>query len=201
MAGAAASTEGGSTTVRVLQPGRPGEAAREVEDPGQVAVEESWNHADAMFMQMMIPHHAQALEMARLARSRAEDARVSVLAERIRAAQGPEIRMMAAWLDERGVEVPRAAEDPAGYDHAAHGHAGMKGMLTAEEMDRLRSSRGRAFDRLFLTGMIAHHRGALAMVDDVVPEGVDVRVSELAADVAATQAAEIARMKDLLRVP
>jgi uncharacterized protein (DUF305 family) len=183
----------------VLQPGRPGEQARVVDQPEKVVPEDTWSHSDIAFMQMMIPHHGQALTMSRLAGTRAEDARVRTLAERIEAAQGPEIMMMAAWLEERGVDVPQADDDPAAFDHSAHGHNAMAGMLTAEEMDRLRTSGGREFDRLFLRGMIGHHRGALTMVDDWAPEGADVRVSELAADVAATQAAEILRMQDLLR--
>lgn len=198
----AAATDSAGTSsgeVRVLQPGRPGEPADEVDDPAQIVVDDSWNHADVMFMQMMIPHHGQALKMARLAERRGENASVRTLAERIRGAQGPEIMVMAGWLQDRDLEVPRATDDPETFDHAAHGHAGMAGMLTRAEMRRLAASRGRAFDRLFLAGMISHHRGALAMVDEVMPEGVDGRVSELAADVAASQAAEIDRMQDLLR--
>lgn len=184
--------------VRVLQPGEPGEAAREVEEPSDVVVDDSWNHADVMFMQMMIPHHAQALEMSKLAERRAKDRRVQVLAERIYAAQGPEIRVMSSWLAERDLEVPRAAEDASTHDHAQHGHAGMQGMLTKAQMQRLADSRGQQFDRLFLAGMIKHHQGAVAMVDEIVPDGTDIRVRELADDIAAGQTAEIARLQDVL---
>lgn len=185
--------------VRVIQPGRPGEESREVERPAEVAPDAAWNHADVMFMQMMIPHHAQALEMSRLAKKRAEDPRVRTLAERIHAAQGPEIRLMSSWLAERDMEVPRVVDEAADFDHAQHGHAGMAGMLSAEEMARLAASRGGTFDRLFLRGMIGHHRGALTMVDEITPEGADIRVAELATDVYASQIAEIARMQDVLR--
>ena len=74
------------------------------------------------------------------------------LAERISAAQGPEILVMAAWLEERDVEVPRAVEDPSAYDHGAHGHNEMQGMLTPTQMAALERASGPRFDRLFLTG-------------------------------------------------
>jgi uncharacterized protein (DUF305 family) len=184
-------------SVTVLQPGRPGEGAATV-DPGEVRTEREWNHADVAFMQMMIPHHAQALEMSRLADTRAEDERVQALARRIRGAQGPEIMAMAAWLDERNIDVPKAAEDPSSYDHGAHGHSEMAGMLTDEQMAQLEAADGRRFDRLFLKGMISHHRGAVEMAQTAATEGVDLQVAEMAADVAVGQAAEIQRMRELL---
>ena len=189
--------------VTVLQPGRPGEPAPTV-GPEQTLDEDAWNHADVAFMQMMVPHHGQALVMARLAEVRADSPAVQALARRIRGAQGPEIIMMAAWLDQRGIDVPRAAEKPGGDDHGAHGHSGMpgmQGMLSEEEMEQLRSASGRRFDRLFLDGMIAHHQGAVDMAETVAREGVDIRVSEIAADVAASQSAEIQRMRELLASP
>jgi uncharacterized protein (DUF305 family) len=185
------------TGVKVLQPGRPGEGAATV-DADEVRTEREWNHADVAFMQMMIPHHAQALEMSRLAETRAHDERVQALARRIQGAQGPEIMTMAAWLDERGIDVPKAAEDPSTYDHGAHGHSEMAGMLTEEQMARLEAADGRRFDRLFLKGMISHHRGAVQMAQTAASEGVDLQVAETAADVAVGQAAEIARMRELL---
>jgi uncharacterized protein (DUF305 family) len=195
---AAAASTAPSPSVTILQPGKPGEPAATVSPGTSDLVTEEWSHADVAFMQMMVPHHAQALEMSRLARSRAEDGQVRAMAERIRAGQAPEILAMAAWLEERGMEVPRADEDPARYDHGAHGHSEMAGMLTQQEMGRLRAARGREFDRLFLRGMIAHHRGAIRMARDVQQEGTDVRVAEMAADVRAVQTAEIDRMRRLL---
>ena len=182
----------------VVQPGGPGDPTTLV-DAEDVSREDPWNHADVAFMQMMIPHHAQALEMSELAEARAASPQVRALAERIRAAQGPEIMSMAAWLDERGMDVPSAHEDAESWDHAAHGHEGMAGMLSEAEMEGLATSAGEDFDRLFLAGMIGHHEGALEMVDQVAVEGEDLRVSELAADIAVSQAAEIGRMEDLLR--
>lgn len=187
----------GAGGVTVLQPGLPGEEA-EVGGEAPAPEPAPWSHADLAFVQMMVPHHAQALEMARLARTRAEDRRVRSLAERIEAAQGPEILLMAAWLDEQGVDVPSASDDPLDYDHGAHGHDGMEGMLAPAEMARLRAARGGAFDRLFLRGMVAHHRGALSMAEAVAVGGTALQVNELAGDVAVGQSAEIARMQELL---
>jgi uncharacterized protein (DUF305 family) len=182
----------------VLQPDRPGDPVEELDEAPVIEQAEA-NDADVRFVQMMIPHHAQALEMSRLAKKRAEDPRVRTLAERIHAVQGPEIRLMSSWLAERDLEVPRVVDEAEDFDHAKHGHAGMAGMLSAEEMARLAASRGGTFDRLFLRGMIGHHRGALTMVDEITPEGADIRVAELATDVYASQVAEIARMQDVLR--
>ena len=107
-------------------------------------------------------------------------------------------RAMAAWLEERNLDVPSAAEDPSEWDHSEHGHNAMHGMLTHEQLDRLKAARGREFDRVFLRGMIQHHRGAIAMADDAAPESSDVRASEMMGEVAAVQSGEIARMRDLL---
>ncbi len=182
----------------VLQPGKPGEPATTA-GPDTSVPEAQWNHSDVAFVQMMIPHHAQALEMSRLAKTRAEDPHVKSLARRILAAQGPEILTMAAWLEERNIDVPKAGEDPAEYDHGQHGHTPMMGMLTPEEMRRLAAAEGHRFDRLFLEGMIGHHRGAVDMAQAVARDGADIRVSELSADVVVGQSAEIERMRELLR--
>ena len=181
----------------VIQPGRPGESAKSV-DPGSIAPSEEWNHTDVAYMQMMIPHHAQAVQMSRLARKHAANERVRTLAERIGAAQAPEIQAMAAWLEERNMEVPRAGEDPGKYDHGKHGHNSMMGMLTKAQIKRLAAARGAEFDRLFLNGMIRHHRGAVEMSQQAARGGSDVIVGEMTADVNATQSAEIDRMRNLL---
>ena len=182
----------------MIQPGKPGEAAVEVA-PGEASVPDSeWNHTDVAFMQMMIPHHAQAIDMAELAPERAGSDVVRRLAERIRAAQGPEILTMAAWLADRGLAVPKAGDDMSDFDHGEHGHNSLTGMLSDAQMTRLASARGKEFDRLFLTGMIQHHQGAVAMANDANPEVSDVLVNELVADVNASQTAEINRMRDLL---
>ena len=191
-----AASEKGDVTI--LQPGRPGGEAATV-GPEDVPEEADWSHADVAFVQMMVPHHAQALEMSALAPERAASPAVRALARRIKGAQGPEVLVLSGWLQARDIEVPRAGEDPANYDHGEHGHMEMAGMLTESELAQLKGSRGARFDRLFLRGMIGHHQGAVDMARHVAVDGTDLRVSEIAADTATGQAAEIHRMRALLR--
>ncbi|WP_432215364.1 DUF305 domain-containing protein [Streptomyces lydicus] len=113
------------------------------------------------------------------------------LAERIAAAQGPEIGAMEGWLSSHG--APRTAE---GHQH----HGAMPGMATDAQLDRLRSARGAGFDALFLRLMIAHHRGAVSMATDALSGGRDTLVAEMANDVIAQQSAEVGRM-ERLRAP
>ena len=189
-----------SGDLTIIQPGRPGEEASTGAPDEPIAEEPS--HPDIAFMQMMVPHHAQAVEMAELAEKHAVDPDVRRLAARIRAAQGPEILSMSAWLEKEGLDVPQPGDDPRDFEHSEAGHDdSMMGMLTEQEMTQLARARGSAFDRLFLQGMIRHHRGALAMAETVAADGVDVLVGELAADVHLTQTSEIATMQELLEDP
>ncbi|MFR9777922.1 DUF305 domain-containing protein [Micromonospora sp. MS34] len=183
---------GASATVTgppVIVPGRPGEpaalrAGQEVRDPAPPR----YSSLDVWFVQMMIPHHQQALEMAALAPQRAADPRVRAVADRIRAAQGPEIGLLRGWLSERGLpaEVP------------GHDHGSMRGMQTPEAMRRLAAARGADFDRLFVTMMTDHHQGAVVMATDLLKVGADQTMQEFANSVATEQAVEIARMRELL---
>ena len=177
----------------VLVPGKPGESPGVVApgEGGEVANAEVHTDEDVAFVTDMVPHHAQALEMAELAPERAQDPRVRTLAERIAAGQGPEIEVMQAWLSERGLP---AADTDGG--HGAH-DAAMGGMATGEQMTRLLASEGEQFDRLFLTMMIRHHEGALEMADRL-GGGTHPLVMDMAKDVAATQSVEIARMQEVL---
>ena len=184
--------------VTILQPGRPGEEAETI-GPDDVPEGADWNHTDVAFVQMMVPHHAQALEMSALAPKRADSLQVLALARRIKGSQGPEVMTMSSWLQTRDIEVPKAGEDPSSYDHGEHGHMEMEGMLTREQMAELEAASGARFDRLFLRDMIGHHQGAVEMAQQVAVEGTDLQVSEIAADVNTGQAAEINRMRDLLR--
>lgn len=159
-------------------------------DESSASPQDGWNDADAAFLEGMIPHHQQALQMAVLAQTRAESPEVRALAERIAAAQAPEILVMSDWLVDQGLEVP---------DHAHGDMAGDRhGMLSDDQMAALADADGAAFDELFLTGMVQHHEGAVAMALTVLSAGEDQRVNELAGDVNATQTAEIARMESLL---
>lgn len=179
----------------VLVPGKPGEPNRtEVAGPREPATPTA---AEVGFVQMMIPHHAQALEMSALAPERASDEQVRSLASRIDAAQKVEIEAMKSWLKRN----PKAVLEAHGRNHGAHRTDDMPGMATPEQMKQLRDARGAEFDRLYLTLMITHHQGALTMVDDVLGKGTDVVVQELARDVESAQRAEIGRMRDLLKGP
>jgi uncharacterized protein (DUF305 family) len=179
---------------RVVQPGAPGEPSRVVS--ARPAESPAFSAADVAFMQGMIGHHAQALEMTALlaTRTRADD--MKLLARRIDISQADEITMMRRWLEARGQAVPD--------EHAHHmGGALMPGMLTADEMTRLASVEGPAFDRLFLEFMIKHHDGALIMVRDLFAQPGAAQPSEIyafAADVEADQSIEIERMRRMLAV-
>ncbi|TDE22677.1 DUF305 domain-containing protein [Actinomadura sp. 6K520] len=175
----------------VLVPGRPGEANKtQVAGPSKPAEPTA---AEVTFVQMMIPHHAQALEMSALAPDRAADEKVRSLASRIDTAQKVEIAAMKSWLKQH----PNAVLKAHGRNHGGQ-HADMPGMATPEQLKRLREARGEAFDKLYLDLMIIHHQGALTMVKDVLYKGNDVTVQQLARDVESTQLAEIGRMQDIL---
>jgi uncharacterized protein (DUF305 family) len=185
---------------KIIQPGRPGESNRTV-DPDDVVAQPGTNAADITFMQQMIPHHAQALEMSQLAQSRADDEQVVAIARRIKGAQGPEILGMTSWLQSRDLEVPESMDDLPGMDmsgghggHGGHGAASMNGMLTDRQMSELAGASGAEFDRLFIAGMIQHHEGAVEMAHGEMEAGSDTVALELAADVAAGQQAEVRRM-------
>lgn len=196
---------GADDDLSVLVPGAPGEDAATVA-PGEVEVAPpTANEADLEFLAMMVPHHAQAVEMAELADRYAVSRPVRALADRIRAAQGPEIVLMSSLLEEAGAE---AHGDHSGHDMGEMemgqmdmgemDMSGMPGMLTDTQLQQLGQARGRAFDRLFLQRMIQHHEGALTMAGEVAVDGVDIRVAELAADITLGQSAEIQRMRELL---
>lgn len=147
------------------------------------------NGSDVMFAQMMIPHHEQAVVMsdAMLAKSGIAS-EVTALATQIKNAQQPEIDQMRGWL-----KAWRASEQG---DH--HGHTGMDGMLTDQELDALKSAQGAQAEKLFLTGMIKHHEGAVAMAEEVQANGTDPGVRMLADAIITGQQAEIDQMRKLL---
>lgn len=159
----------------------------------------TYNDADVAFAQQMIPHHQQALQMARMATEQAASDEVRELAERIEAAQGPEIATMTGWLVAWGEKVPDldGTDSMAGMDHGGE-TPGSMGMMTEEDMDRLMATSGRDFDRAFLTMMIAHHEGAIEMARAEQATGKDPGALALAGQVEVDQAAEIETMRDLL---
>jgi uncharacterized protein (DUF305 family) len=154
--------------------------------------------ADVEFMQGMIPHHAQAVIMARWAATHGARADVQILSQRIAIAQTDEIRMMRRWLGERHQEVPDSMSTRHTVKMGGMVHESlMPGMLTDEEMSALEAARGTQFDRLFLTGMIRHHRGAIDMVRELLAHGDaghDETVFRFASDVEADQTAEVHKM-------
>ncbi|MBU6144770.1 MAG: DUF305 domain-containing protein [Acidobacteria bacterium] len=142
--------------------------------------------SDLMFSQMMIPHHQQAIEMSKLAQTRAESPLVKDLAEQILAEQGPEIDLMTSWLTEAGQKLT---------DHSMHGHS--SGMLTEEQLQTLAGLKGNAFDNYFLDAMIDHHKGAVLMAKDaLITSNPDLQM--LLERIIDSQNDEIAVMKQLL---
>lgn len=151
------------------------------------------NSADTAFAQMMIEHHVGAIEMADLALERATTPEVRDLADRIRAAQGPEIDQMTAWLEGEG--EPTDTGNMSGMDH---GSMEMDGLDQTEAMAELEQTTGAEFDRRFLQLMIAHHTGALDMALAQLDDGINTEMLDLARDVIAAQELEITEMEGLL---
>ena len=155
------------------------------------------NGADVSFAQGMIPHHEQAIVMSDLALTKAGSSpEVRALAERIKAAQEPEILRMEGWLEDWG--EPLTAEGGDGEDHAGMDMGGMSGMMSDAEMRQLEASSGADFDRLFLEGVIRHHEGAVSMAKEEQAKGKFDDAKELAGSIITSQEAEIAEMKALL---
>jgi len=181
---------------QILQPGSPGQPSRPIAaDRAADLSGVGFTEADVRFMQGMIGHHAQAVEMVALLPGRSTSEAMRLLARRIEVSQADEIVMMQRWLSDRGQALP----DP----HAHHAPGGlMPGMLSEEAMGRLKGARGIEFDRLFLEGMIQHHVGALTMVRDLFAVGGAGQESEIfafSADVDADQRMEIERMGAMLQ--
>ena len=149
-----------------------------------------------MFVQMMIPHHQQAVQMAELAETRAADPEVKKLAGEIKAAQAPEIATMTGWLTAWGMPAPSASAGHGtsmpGMDH------GMPGMMSDADLAKLAAASGTEFDRQFLTMMIAHHEGAITMAKDEVARGVNADAKALAQQIITAQQGEIDTMKKIL---
>jgi uncharacterized protein (DUF305 family) len=155
--------------------------------PASAQPSATFNDADVMFAQMMIPHHEQAVEMADLAATRAADPEVKELATKIKAAQDPEIETMKGWLTEWGKPAPEAG---MGHD--------MPGVMSAEEMAKLEAAKGKEFDRLFAEQMIAHHNGAIEMTRTEQTSGSNPEAKELAKTIETTQQAEVEQLRKIL---
>lgn len=185
----------------LVQPGAPGQPNK-ILTPEKLAdfSRRTVHPADVKFMRDMIHHHAQAVEMVTLLNDRTQRQDMKLLGQRISISQDNEIKMMAAWLARRG--QPETA--PMGHDMSHMHHMDtpmMPGMLTPRQMQELAAAKGPTFDRLFLTGMIQHHEGALNMVHNLMLEpgaGEESDLFEFTKDVIDHQSAEIQRMQGLL---
>lgn len=178
--------------VPIVQPGLPGSAPRVITPEAAIEVADTRSTSDDIaFMQMMIHHHSQALDMTALARTRTTNRELLKMAARISASQDDEMDFMRSWLKSRGVAVASAVD---------HGHGStltMKGMASAEQMAELKAAKGEMFDRMFLELMSAHHAGAVKMVEDLLKKpgaAYDPILFQFTGDVTNEQTAEIKRM-------
>ena len=184
----------------VVQPGAPGKPSKTLPSSTKATLP-PLSQADVEFMQGMIMHHAQAVEMTALIPSHTENKDVRSLGARISSSQSDEIKFMRRWLASRGEATSMAMPEMPGMDKSGEPMALMPGMLTSEQMEALRNAKGAQFDKLFLTGMIQHHNGALIMVKDLFDTagaGQDAELFNFATDVDSGQRAEIRIMQSML---
>jgi uncharacterized protein (DUF305 family) len=198
----AARAQDGSAAPVVVQPGAPGQPSKKL-PPSTSAKLPPRSQAEVEFMQGMIMHHAQAVEMTALISSHTENKGLRSLGARISSSQTDEIKFMKRWLMARGEPVSMTAAGMKGMDMSQHPMpmSLMPGMLTPEQMEALRKAKDAEFDHLFLTGMIQHHNGALIMVKDLFDTagaGQDAEVFNFATDVDSGQRAEIRIMQEML---
>jgi uncharacterized protein (DUF305 family) len=190
-------TVGMAQDVPIVQPGAPGEAARDLSAEEAIDIaKNSYSPDDVKFMQDMIPHHNQAVQMAELVADRTNLQALNDVAGRIDASQIDEIDFMNGWLRDRGETVPEATEHSA--MHTTHE---MAGMASPEQMAALAQAEGTEFDRMFLTLMIAHHEGAVKMVEELLEQpgsAYDPVLFDFTNDVTNDQTAEIERMNAML---
>ena len=193
--------QAGSATSVVVQPGAPGQPTRTLPSSTRATLPPP-SAADVKFMQGMIMHHAQAVEMTALIESHTTNKELHTLGARISRSQADEIKFMKRWLAARGEPVSAPMHHMPGMDMSSHSML-MPGMLTPAQMEALRKARDADFDRLFLEGMIQHHKGALTMVKDLFDTagaGQDAELFNFATDVDSGQRAEIRIMQTMLGV-
>ena len=196
----ASAQQSGPEAPVVVQPGAPGKSTKTL-PPSTKAQLPPRSQADVEFMQGMIMHHAQAVEMTALIPSHTENKNLRSLGARISSSQSSEIKFMKRWLAARGESLSMGMAGMSGMDASGGTMALMPGMLTAEQMEALRNAKGAEFDRLFLTGMIQHHNGALTMVKDLFDTagaGQDAEIFNFATDADNSQRAEIKIMQSML---
>jgi len=184
----------------VVQPGTPGQPSRTLPSSTRATLP-PLSHADVEFMQGMIMHHAQAVEMTALIASHTENKELRSLGARISSSQSDEIKFMKRWLAARAEPVSMAPPGMPGMDMSREPMPLMPGMLAPHQMEALRKAKGAEFDRLFLAGMIQHHNGAVTMVKDLFDTagaGQDAELFNFATDVDTGQRAEIRIMQGML---
>ena len=185
----------------IVKPGAPGQPSTTLSAPAETRVPRH-TAADTKFMQGMIHHHAQAIEMVELLKTRTQRKDMKLLGLKIEVSQNDEMKMMRNWLKDRGEEVPM----DHGGGHMMMMSAGsemppMPGMLTEKQMKALAAAKGAAFDKLFLEGMIQHHEGALTMVAELFATpgaGQDTVIFDFATHVDSDQRMDISRMRTML---
>jgi len=193
---AGCATPASDSESRIVRPGAPGQGSQVV-TAADVGAPHPHTAADVRFMQDMVIHHIQAIEMSSLIRDRAASPDILLLGQRISVSQQDEIAIARRWLEDREEAVP---DMHAAHDHGAM-HHDMPGMLSAAQMEQLAAASGREFDILFLAAMIQHHEGALTMVAELFDSpgaAQEDEVFQFASHVEADQRIEIARMHRML---
>lgn len=187
----------------VVQPGAPGQPTKILPSTTRATLSPA-SRTDVGFMQGMIHHHAQAVEMVALMKDRTENKELLRLGSRISHTQAEEINFMKRWLESRGEKTSMPMPEMKNMDMSDHSHHKpmlMPGMLTPEQMKALANAKGAEFDKLFLNGMIQHHKGALVMVDELFKKagaGQEAVLFSFATDVDSSQRAEIRIMQTML---
>jgi uncharacterized protein (DUF305 family) len=197
---AKAQQSGSAATPVVVQPGAPGKPTKQLPASTKGTLPPA-SPADVEFMQGMIMHHAQAVEMTALIPSHTENKDLRLLGARISSSQSDEISFMRRWLAAHGESISMAMPGMSDMDKSGKPMALMPGMLTPEQMEALRNAKGAEFDHLFLTGMIQHHNGALIMVKELFETagaGQDASLFDFTTDVDSGQRAEIRIMQSML---
>jgi uncharacterized protein (DUF305 family) len=216
MDGLACAQQPADGSAHIVQPGAPGQTSKVVSASAAAASHRAPAVADVKFMQGMIMHHAQAVEMTELLRTRTHDPAMQALGKRMSISQTDEMEFMKQWLEDHGAPASMEAQmerdmshmdrsDPKAMEAMAQMHRAMPlmpGMLSPQQMEALAKAAGPAFDHLFLTGMIQHHTGALIMVEDLFDTpgaGEDSVLYDFATDVDNTQSEEIKTMQNMLK--
>jgi len=184
----------------VVQPGAPGQPSKRLPSSTKATLP-PLSQADVEFMQGMIMHHSQAVEMTALIPSHTQNKDLRSLGAKISSSQSDEIKFMQRWLATRGEPISMGMAGMSEMDASGKSMALMPGMLSPEQMEALRNAKGAEFDRLFLIGMIQHHNGALIMVKDLFDNagaGQDADIFNFATDADNTQRAEIKIMGSML---